>query len=594
MANTTRNIESIQQLITKDDLADHIVNMYTTWKGGRSGWEAEQQELRNYLFATDTTTTSNATLPWKNKTTTPKLTQIRDNLHANYMAALFPHDDWFTWRAEDSENNTEQVAKTIKAYIKNKVRQSDFKGVVSRLLYDYIDYGNAFGEVIYETQTHVTDEDDIIPKYSGPKLLRISPYDIVFNIASTNFSTAPKITRSLMSLGQLKKAIDENPGMGWVDGVLGELTERRSSLGKYNTTEVDKAIGIQVDGFGSASAYYNSGLVEVLEFEGDLFIKDTQEILSDYRVIVIDRAIVAAKKPMESWLGRTNKEHVAWRLRPDNLMGMSPLANLVGLQYRVDHLENLRADTFDQIAHPPLFIRGMVDDFEWGPNEHIYGDEESDVRVLSPDTTALAADLQIERYLNLMEEMAGAPKQAMGIRTPGEKTAFEVQQLQTAAGRIFQNKIQYFEEHFIEPLLNQMLEQARRHFNSVEQAEVFDDEFGHQEFLKITPKDLKAKGKLVPVGARHFARQAQLAQTLIGLSNSAIYQDEQVRVHMSGKKIAKMIEELLELSPFDLVQDNIRVSEAQETQSLGQTAQRQNADQLTEAVVNDEGVEGES
>jgi hypothetical protein len=36
-------------------------------------------------------------------------------------------------------------------------------------------------------------------------------------------------------------------------------------------------------------------------------------------------------------------------------------------------------------------------------------------------------------YMNLMEEMAGAPKEAMGFRSPGEKTKYEVQRLESAA-----------------------------------------------------------------------------------------------------------------------------------------------------------------
>ena len=50
--------------------------------------------MRNFLFATDTSKTSVGGLPWKNSTTLPKLTQIRDNLHANYMSAVFPNDNW--------------------------------------------------------------------------------------------------------------------------------------------------------------------------------------------------------------------------------------------------------------------------------------------------------------------------------------------------------------------------------------------------------------------------------------------------------------------------------------------------------------------
>jgi len=50
----------------------------------------------------------------------------------------------------------------------------------------------------------------------------------------------------------------------------------------------------------------------------------------------------------------------------------------------------------------------------------------------------------------------------MGFRSPGEKTKYEVQRLENASARIFQNKINQFEEQIVEPLLNAMLELARR------------------------------------------------------------------------------------------------------------------------------------
>lgn len=580
MANISSNVAHLQSVLEREDMASRVADMYESWKGARRGWENEQKELRNYLFATDTTTTTNSSLPWKNSTTTPKLTQIRDNLHANYMAALFPHDDWFKWRAESEEDSDRNKARAIEAYMKNKIRVSGFKQEVSKLLYDYIDYGNAFAEVIYETKAHTGPDGATYTKYIGPRLLRLSPFDVVFDITASDFKGAPKITKSYLSIGQLKKAIESTADFDWVPGLLDELRHRRHTAGNYQQNEVDKSVGLQMDGFGSYFQYLQSGMVEILEFEGDYYDVQEDELYENYKIIVVDRSIVAAKAPMESWFGQSNKEHVSWRLRPDNLMGMGPLHNLVGMQYRIDHLENLKADVFDQIAHPVIYQRGHVEDWEWGPGERIYGDEESDVKVLAPDTTALNADFQIQNIMNVMEEMAGAPRQAMGIRTPGEKTAFEVQALQNAAGRIFQNKIQYFEENFIEPLLNQMLEAARRNVNVAETVEIIDEDFGVQDFLNVTPEDLKARGKLVPVGARHFARQSQIAQNLLGLSNSAIYQDPNVNVHISGFKMAQVIEEMLDLGKYDLVQQNIRVTENQETQSLASEAQDQNAQQV--------------
>jgi hypothetical protein len=188
--------------------------------------------------------------------------------------------------------------------------------------------------------------------------------------------------------------------------------------------------------------------------------------------------------------------------------------------------------------------------------------------MMRPDTTALNADTQIALLENKMEEYAGAPRQAMGIRTPGEKTKFEVQTLDNASSRIFLNKVSYFERNFLEPLLNDMLELARRNMDVSDVVRIVDDEFGAALFETITPEDLNARGKIRPIGARHFASKANQFQNLLNLMNSAVGQDPAVNVHFSGLKIAQVVEELLEIQKFDLVAPNIRVAEQLETQRL--------------------------
>ncbi len=589
MSTKTTNVESINQLLVPDSLSDIVVQLFTTYKSAKSGWEEEQKELRNYLFATDTSTTSNKSLPWKNSTTTPKLAQIRDNLHANYMQALFPHDDWFKWQAMDQESASREVALVVEAYVKNKVRTSGFKQEVSRVLYDYIDYGNAFGEVNFTSESTQSSDNSEIPVYVGPKLARLSPYDIVFDVTAKDFHSANKITRSIISLGSLMRVADEDPEFGWVKDGLTRVRDNRMQLSSFETSEVDKSAGYVADGFGSLSHYYGSNMVELLEFEGDLYDIQTDTLLSRHKIVVADRNTVVVSKPLESWLGTSNKEHVAWRLRPDNLMGMGPLNNLVGMQYRVDHLENLKADVFDIIAHPVIVNSGYVEPWEWGPGEQIFSDQDSRVDILAPDTTALNADFQIQNLLNLMEEMAGAPKQAMGIRTPGEKTAFEVQSLENAAGRIFQHKIQQFEEFFLEPILNQMFEAARRNLGATgEDIALVDEDFGTPEFRRVLPENIKARGKLVPIGARHFARQAQVVQNILGWANSAVYQDPGVNAHVSGLRLAELSQELLGLEKFDLVSENIRVVEAQQTQRIASAAQDQELEDQAATLANAE------
>lgn len=249
---------------------------------------------------------------------------------------------------------------------------------------------------------------------------------------------------------------------------------------------------------------------------------------------------------------------------------MGPLDNLVGMQYRIDHLENLKADVFDQIALPMLKVRGDVEDFEYMPAGRVYIGEEGDVTPLVPDATALNADFQIQTLENKMEELAGAPRQAMGLRTAGEKTAFEVQTLDTAANRIFNHKTAKFEMEFLEPALNAMLEAARRNMNFMDTIAVVDDDTGVQLFQQITKEDIAAKGKLVPMGARHFAEKAKRMQTLQQIMQIKAG-DPTVGAHMSGKLIAKIFSE--ELDEQALFGENIAVFEQMETQKAAMDAE---------------------
>lgn len=566
-------VAQIRDLIGRESLATTLSGLYDRWRLQRYEKEKEWNELRNYLFATDTTKTSNSKLPWKNKTTLPKLTQIRDNLHANYMDALFPNDNWFKWEGFDLSSVTSSKRKAIEAYMKNKIKESGFRETVSQLVYDYIDYGNVFGEVTFENKVRidpVTGEETLI--YRGPKLERISVYDIVFNPTAKTFADSPKFTRYLKTLGELRKDLEERPDLNYDMKAFEKAVQTRRSITSFRMEDVNKAEGFIVDGFGTLQEYYQSGLIEILEFEGDIYDEIEDRLLSNRIVTIIDRSYVIRDIENPSWMAKDSKHHVGWRTRPDNLYAMGPLDNLVGLQYRVDHLENLKADALDMTIHPPIVVQGDVEPFEWRPETTIHVPEDGAVSTLPPNSAAFQVNNEIGVLLALMEEMAGAPREAMGIRSPGEKTAFEVQQLQNAAGRIFQHKVNKFEIEFIEPILNMMLEVARRNIDIPELIKIMDDDLGVTDFLSITKEDITAKGKLRPIGARHYAARAQLIQNLMGIFNSPIGQT--IAPHISAKRLAQMVEEYMGFEQFDFIQDNVAISEQAETQRLAQQVQQ--------------------
>lgn len=566
MAGTTIDIESI---IDPHALAVDIADRWSTWNSARSSKIEEWKELRNYVYATDTRTTSNSKLPWSNSTTTPKLTQIADNLHANYFAALFPQKRWMKFEANDEEANTKSKRDVIQAYMETKLRQSDFINTTSKLINDYIQYGNCFATVDYTRKFTDFEDGDRTTNYVGPKLIRISPFDICFNPTASEFTNTPKIIRSVLTLGEIQRKVEETIDNEYMSDIFSKMLGNRGAA-KGNDIDVNKSEGFIADGFSSITDYYESNYVEILTFYGDIYDASTGEFHNNRIITIVDRSYVLSNEENPSWLGRDPIFHVGWRDRPDNLYSMGPLDNLVGMQYRIDHLENLKADVFDQIAYPVLKIRGDVEDFDFEPNARIYLGDEGDVGYLVPDSTALNADFQIRELEAKMEMMAGAPREAMGIRSAGEKTAFEVNQLMTAAGRIFQHKTAHFERVFLEPILNAMLESSRRAMDSADVVRVLNEDTGLYFFEQITREDIQANGKIIPIGARHFAERAQRVQNI-----TTLYQikasDPSVASHLSGKEFARILAD--ELGEPALFGENVAVSEQLETQKVVTEAQ---------------------
>lgn len=552
---------------TPEVIASTITDLWCKWDSARAPWIAEKKELREFLFATDTSKTSNKSLPWKNSTVTPKLTQLRDNLHANYMAALFPSENWFKWESSEKSADMLQKRVAIVNYMREKLKASDFQLLVSQLVYDYIDLGNVIvGHAFVNETKKDPSTGEVINLYTGPRAFRVNPMDVVINPLATNFEKSPFIRRVLKSVGDLVSDVETNPTLGYSKDALKKVMDFRSDY--RSNPERFKGDGLIVDGFGNLEEYINSDMVELLEFWGDIWDKDSSKYMRDVVITIVDRKFVLRNTPNKSWLGQKPFFHCGWRLRPDNLWAQGPLDQLMGMQYRIDHLENLKADVFDCIAYPVIKIKGItVEEFEYGPGEEIYCGDEGDVEFMRPEATALQADMQIQDLMNRMEELAGAPKQAMGIRTPGEKTAYEVQTLENASGRIFQMKVSWFEKNILEPLLNSMLEEARRNFGAVEQIKTIDPKLGHEVFIEVTRDDLVSKGNLFPMGARHFAEQAKFIQEL-NVTMQAMQGMPTVAPHISGKAVAKALEENLGWANWRIVQENAAVHEQAETQRL--------------------------
>ena len=580
----TSKVLELDDVIQPDQLAVRITEKWIEWDSLRQRKKQDWEEIRRYVYATDTSHTTNSSLPWKNKTTVPKLCQIRDNLYANYVATLFPQRKWLTWEANNKDSNSVRKRDAIVNYTTWMIEQPSFKEEMDKIILDYIDFGNCFATVEWIDE-RVQTSNMTQMGYVGPGIRRISPLDIVMNPTAENFRSSPKIVKSVTSLGELKDLLEKlstDENRTEYEALWNYFKDLRRNASTFEGDWQQRDNLYSVDGFTSFRDYLNSNSVEILTFYGDLYDADNDTFLKNHVITVVDRHKLIGKKPNPSYFGYPPIFHAPWRRKQDNLWGMGPLDNLVGMQYRMDHVENMGADIWDLVTYPVQKVKGFVEDFTWQPGEKIFVSEEGDVDLIIPDVNVMQGDMKIERLEKIMEEMAGAPREAMGIRTPGEKTKYEVQRLENASARLFQNKIKQFEEWKVEPLMNAMIEMARRNLTGSTVIRVFDDDLKIATFQTLTVEDITGIGRIKPIAARHFAEQAELVQNLTNLTGSGLWAT--VQPHFSSIGLARIVEEVFNLQQYGVVNTNVALAEQADAQRQVNSLQQQVATSATTAT----------
>lgn len=582
MKNADAPVE-LQGLLKPDDAAEWVSNLWVKWDNQRQPIKSHWQQVDEYIYSVDTSTTENSSLPWTHKARNSKITNIRDNLHSNYLSSLFPNDKWLTWNAYSKDAARRDKAKTITSYMDNKAREGGFRDKMSELLYDYIDRGMCFAMPTFEARYKTTDTERVT-SFIGPTCVRISPNDIVFNPTADNFRNSPKVVRTMTTLGALAKMAETHPDQTWWKDILDRRMLLHQAAMTYSADDWEKTLRYSIDGFGNLQEYYISDTVEILEFYGDFHNARTGELEQDRMITIVDRSFLARNEEINTYDGKDPIRSTGWRKRPGNLWSQGPLDLLLGMQYQLDHYLNMAANALDLKVMPPIKVIGNVEEFSWQPREEIHIDENGDVQEMAQQFGDIQACLTfIAELENRMEMYAGAPREAMGIRTPGEKTAFEVQALENAAGRIFQEKITQFEV-FMEDILNGMLEEAHRNFPITDIVRIMDDDIGATEFREITKEDITADGVLRPIGARHFAQKAQELQNLVGVFNSPIGQ--MIAPHTSSQEMARFIEDVVDLRGYNMFRPNVAIAEQAETQQL--------AGQIEEEMLNTEQIDPEA
>ncbi len=571
-----------------DGIARHVVSTWDRLNDDRYEWLKLGKDARAFLFQKDTNDTSvGQTLPWKNKTSVPKLTQISDNLNAQYMKGLIPNETWFRWKGRTEED--QQKASIIQQYFSTKLNTPQFRLELSKIVRDWVTYGNCFAGVewVHETAPSLVTGEEITT-FVGPRIFRISPLDCVIEPTAPSFDDSIFIRRVWMPISKVLKHNETTSGVKYDEAALENMKNLRSYSDRHSNdfAQAVKDHGLQVDGFNTIGDYLDCQYVELLEFWGDVYVNETGEILENQVVTVADRMFTLRSTNNATPNGKKPFGHAAWRLRPDNLYGMGPLDNLVGMQYRIDHLENLKADVYDLIAHPIEVFKGdNIKASPYGPGAQVFLSEGEEYTLLRPDANTLTADSQIREYQSLMEFFAGSPRETMGFRTEGEKTAYEIQQLRAGAATMFKDKLHNIENTLIEPLLNQMFSLLISNLSSPDLVTLIDEDTGIPIASEITAEDIKADGSIYPVGSRYFEARNKAVQEITNFW-STVGQDETIKQHIDSFKLADILVEELGEPYRSIVSEFAGINEQAKAMVYAALAQQQAQEELEQMGVN--------
>ena len=348
----------------EDDLANKVVAL---WLGHylsdeRQTWIEEVREVKKFLYATDTRSTSNSVNASSHSTHMPKLAQIADTLEAHYTSSWFPHSDWLQFIAGGIEDNNVRTRRLIESYIKSRHRLSDHESSFNTLGRDWIETGNTFAETIWVSNTASENMGLLRKAYIGPLTRRIDPMRIAFNTKASSFKESWKVVQSVKTLGDVAADIQDEKLPETYREVLQKSLDFRTWARATPYEDYEDFLNSPFIGFGSQQDYWSYGEnVEFLTFYGTLYDSNTGILNRNKKIVVIDRKWILLEEDIGTWDGSPMIFHSAWRKRPGTLLGMGPCQNLTGMQYMINHLQNTKADAFDEMVRPDKLISGIED-----------------------------------------------------------------------------------------------------------------------------------------------------------------------------------------------------------------------------------------
>jgi len=540
------------------------------------------KEVDLYRFATDTRDLKGGN-NFDHSMHTPAVHMIDEKLGSILNATAFPHEDWLGWEPLDRTGISKDKRDKVLAYLKKIHSLTGFTRIGKKSLDDLRAYGNAFLQTAMVDESKVVD-GQVVAGYIGPKTHRISPYDIIFDPTAPSFDDSFKIVRQRMTVGEFARFAKNFPESVDQEVVKGILLRRTGTGDSVTSNDYFKDAQFTAQGFDSLTSYFRSGYVDLLFFYGSIFDEASLEVIDDRCIIIADYGDVVSNYSCPE--SRIRKG--GWKERGDNLWSQGPLEPIIGLNYMINHRQNAKNDAIDRMINPDELYIGepeIIYDDSTGRRE-IWAPVGGDARDIAPDSSTLSFNTEIELIQQDIVQSVGLPSDVLGFRSPGEKTAFEVQNLTEGAFRGFIDKVAQYEQDCIEKVIKDQIAIAIQNFQAVATVLSADND-GIRTVMTVTKEDLEANAQIQPRGSRRFTR---MLQQLAGIQSMSQLHPI-IAGHVNSYNLAKAISELSGLEEYGIISKFAAIDEQGEAEKRSMLVQQDLVQSMEQETPTEMGME---
>ena len=405
------------------DLAEQIAGMFDEFNEARNSQLSDIQTLTERIYGLK----QNSNAGWASDLELPDLWEQCQTMKAHIIDILYSHPeglfDVTSTKAENSNLALKQKAMLVHAFEQMNVREQ-----IEKIVDNIVETGECTLFIGWENRQKglrrwAGQNYEITHKtiFDGASVKTIAPQDFVFDVSRVaNWESCPKIYRAYLDLEELKANVHNDLGNS---KIVNELLE-----GALSSTK-NKLKG------------FKDGLIEVLEFWGDIRVPSKNDCANDSHVLKNQLIVVAARRAVVRFEDNPyiNSPFVYANLieNPITKRGVSPLKPILALNSVASSILNRQLDAYSLIVNPPyLAPKGAFKGEQAvSPGKIIEYDSSLLPQMPVPlnFSPALAGWDFIQYFKNAIESATGVYRTMGGSVASNSRTATEI--LQSANGQ---------------------------------------------------------------------------------------------------------------------------------------------------------------